>query len=90
MFSDADIARHLRAVHCPNGRRVSMSSGSTVANYAGIGIPSEKDRTVGKTPHRAAFQTKNESRFTLADTRDRSQGSLMRPMRWSRASEAKG
>lgn len=89
MFKDADIARHMRSLTIPTGRRVSLSSGSTVANYAGIGTPSEKDRTIGKTPHRAAFTAKNESRFTLADTRDMSQGSLMRPMHWARASEAK-
>jgi hypothetical protein len=88
MFSDADIANHMRSITVPNGRRVSMSSGSSVANYAGIGIPDEKDRTVGKTPHRAAFQAKNEAKFTLAQTRDRAQGSLMQPMRWAKASDA--
>ncbi len=88
MFSDADIASHMRSITVPNGRRVSMSSGSSVANYASIGIPDAKDRTVGKTPHRAAFMAKNTAVFTLAQTRERSQGSLMRPMRWTRTREA--
>lgn len=89
MFSDADIANHLRSVVVPTGRRVSLSSGSSVANYASIGIPDEKDRSVGKTPHKAAFQAQNEAKFTLAQTRDMSQGSLLsRAMRWAKVSEA--
>jgi hypothetical protein len=80
MFSDDDIKHHMR--------QVGLANGAHIANYAKVGIPSDEDRTIGKEPHMAKVRRENQERFELRAQNERSEGSLMRGMKWTRIGDA--
>lgn len=79
-FSDIDIHNHIRSLGLNR---------PSIANYGKVGIPSPEDRTVGKVPHFAELKAKNQDIYTLKSTRERENGSLMKPLHWARTWESK-